>query len=49
MKMNSIKEDVGAINSHFNVDALFRLRKMAFVVEIALANARRDDSKIRIR
>lgn len=36
-------------NSHFDVDDLFRLHKMAFVVEIALAKARKDDSKIQIR
>jgi hypothetical protein len=33
----------------FDVDDLFRLRKLAFAVEISLAKARKDDSEIRIR
>ena len=33
----------------FDVDDLFRLRKVAFIVEIALAKARKDDSKIQIK
>lgn len=33
----------------FDVQDLFRLSKMAFVIEIALAKARKDDSKIQIK
>ena len=33
----------------FNVDELFRLHKMAFAVELSLAEARKDDSEIRIK
>jgi hypothetical protein len=40
--------NVGETNSYF-VEDLFRLQKMAFIVEIALAKARKDDSKIQIR
>lgn len=36
-------------NYQFDVEDLFRLRKMAFIVEIALAKARKDDSKIQIK
>lgn len=39
----------GAINSRFDVDDLFRLQKMSFAVEISLAKARKEDSKIRVR
>lgn len=47
----NIKEDykIEAINSHFNVEDLFRLQRMAFVVEIALAKAKKDDSEIKIK
>jgi hypothetical protein len=37
------------LNSHFNVDDLFRCRRMAFIVEIALAKARKNDSRIQIK
>jgi hypothetical protein len=33
----------------FNVDNLFRLRELAFAVEISLAKARKDNSEIRIK
>ncbi|MGI0044452.1 MAG: hypothetical protein ACRD47_12145 [Nitrososphaeraceae archaeon] len=42
-------DDLGAINSNFDVEDLFRLQKMAFIVEIVLSQARRDDSKIQIK
>lgn len=42
-------DDFGAMISHFNVENLFRLQKMAFVVEIAVAKARKDDSRIQIK
>lgn len=42
-------DEVRATNSHFDVEDLFRLRKMAFIVEIALAKARKGDSKIQIK
>ena len=38
-----------AVNSAFDVEDLFKLEKMAFAVEISLAKARKEDSKIRIR
>jgi hypothetical protein len=41
--------DPEAVNSTFNVEDLFKLEKMAFAVEISLAKARKEDSKIRIR
>lgn len=34
---------------YFNVEDLFRLHRMAFLVEIALIRARKEDSKIQIR
>jgi predicted transcriptional regulator len=37
------------VNSAFDVEVLFKLEKMAFVVEIALAKARKEDSRIRVR
>jgi hypothetical protein len=40
---------VGTTNSHFDVEDLFRLQKMAFIVEIALARARKSDSEIQIK
>lgn len=43
------EENHVSTNPHFDVEDLFRLRKMAFVVEIALAKARKDDSKIQIK
>jgi hypothetical protein len=43
------EDDFGATNSHFNVEDLFKLRKMAFVVELALAKARKSDSEIQIK
>jgi hypothetical protein len=42
-------DDLGAMNSNFDVEDLFRLHKMAFAVEISLAKARKEDSKIRIK
>lgn len=36
-------------DTSLNVRDLFRLHKMAFAVELSLAKARKDDSKIRIR
>jgi hypothetical protein len=46
-----IKEDhnLGAINSNFGVEDLFRLHEMAFAVEISLTKARKEDSKISIK
>jgi hypothetical protein len=46
-----LKEDhsVGAANSHIDVDDLFTLEKLAFIVEIALAKARKNDSEIQIK
>ena len=41
--------DPGAMNSNFNVEDLLSLEKMAFVVEIVFAKARKEDSRIRIR
>jgi hypothetical protein len=38
-----------SLNSNFDVEDLFKLKEMAFAVEISLAKARKDDSKIRIR
>jgi hypothetical protein len=37
------------MNSNFGAEDLFRLHKMAFAVEISLAKARKEDSKIRIK
>jgi hypothetical protein len=48
-RTNNIGDDVAAPDSNFNVDDLFRLQRMAFIVEIALAKARKDDSKIQIK
>jgi hypothetical protein len=42
-------DDLGAMNSNFGVEDLFRLHEMAFAVEISLAKARKEDSKIRIK
>jgi hypothetical protein len=42
-------DNVEALKSRFNVEDLFKLQGMAFVVEIALAKARKEDSKIQIR
>lgn len=38
-----------AMNSAFDVEDPFKLEEMAFAVEISLAKARKEDSKIRIR
>jgi hypothetical protein len=38
-----------AVNSNFDVEDLFKLEKMAFAVEISLALAEKEDSRIRIR
>lgn len=43
------KGDDEAMNSNFKVDNLFELQKMAFIVEIALAKARKSDSEVQIR
>lgn len=49
-EMANIKgHDDGAMNSNFDVEDLFKLHKMAFAIEISLARARKEDSKIRIR
>jgi hypothetical protein len=47
----NVKEDneVESTNSHFYVEDLFRLQKMAFIVEIVLATARKEDSEIQIK
>jgi hypothetical protein len=37
------------VNSTFNVENLFKLEKMAFAVEISLAIAEKEDSRIRVR
>ena len=42
-------DDLGAKNSIFGVEDLFRLERMAFAVEIALAKSRKEDSMIRVR
>jgi hypothetical protein len=43
------EESKAATNSHFDVNDLFRLQKMAFIVEIALAKARKNNSEIQIK
>lgn len=50
-EMTNVKRDdhLGNANSNFDVEDLFRLERMAFVVEIALAKARKEDSRIRVR
>ena len=49
-RTNVKRDDVpGALNSSFSVEDLFRLERMAFMVEIALAKARKEDSRFRIR
>ena len=50
-EMTNIKgdDDLGAMNFIFGVEDLFRLEKMAFAVEISLAKARKEDSRIRIQ
>jgi hypothetical protein len=42
-------DDLGAMNSNFDVENLFKLHQMAFAVEISLAKAKKEDSKIRIK
>jgi hypothetical protein len=42
------ENEVESTNFHIDVEDLFRLQKMAFIVEIALARARKEDSKIKI-
>jgi hypothetical protein len=49
MTKYSLESDVKATKSHFDVEALFRLEKMAFIVEIALAKAKKNDSEIQIK
>jgi hypothetical protein len=46
----NIKGDdaLGAVNSSFDVEDLFTLQKMAFVVEIVLVKARKNDSNSQI-
>lgn len=48
MKGPMLKKKMMQLNPHFDVDDLFKLQKMAFAVEIALAKARKDYSKIQI-
>lgn len=43
------ENEPGAVGSNFDVEDLFRLEEMAFAVEISLAKARKEDSRIRIR
>jgi hypothetical protein len=38
-----------AVNSAFEVEDLFNLERMAFAVEISLAIAEKEDSRIRVR
>jgi hypothetical protein len=40
---------LGALNTNFNMEGLFSLERVAFAVEIALAKARKEDSKIMIQ
>jgi hypothetical protein len=40
-----VKEVNGTANAHLDVDDLFRLQKMTFIDEIALAKARKDNSE----
>lgn len=49
-RMN-IKEgqNIERTSSNFDVEDLFKLQRMAFMVEIALARARKENSKIQIR
>ena len=42
-------DNLGAMKSNFGVKDLFRLHEMAFAVEISLAKARKEDSKVRVR
>jgi hypothetical protein len=46
--INGDDDDIRATNSAFDVEDLFRLHKLAFAVEIALAKAMKDDAQIRI-
>ena len=39
--------DPRAVSSNFDVEDLFRLEEMSFAVEITLAKARKEDSRIR--
>ena len=48
-KIKEDDDDAKPTKSHFNVEDLFRLQGMAFIVEIALAKARKNDSEIQIR
>jgi hypothetical protein len=48
-RINTKEEDVANTNSYFDVEDLFRLHRMAFAVEIALAKAIKNDSKIQIK
>jgi hypothetical protein len=50
-EMTNVKgdDDLGVMNSIFSVENLFRLERMAFAVEIALAKSRKEDSRIRVR
>lgn len=48
-RTNNKKNDSGATNPRFEVEDLFTLQHVAFVIEMALAKARKDDSKIQIR
>jgi hypothetical protein len=43
------EDDDLTTNSQFDVDNLFRLTKVTSILEIALAKARKDDSKIQIK
>jgi hypothetical protein len=49
VQRTNIKEENNAsVNPHFDVEDLFRLRRMAFLVEIVLAKARKNGSKIQM-
>jgi hypothetical protein len=50
-EITNVKRDdhLGDANSNFEVEDLFRVERMAFAVEIALAKARKEDSRIRVR
>ena len=46
---NIKRNDVLGVNTNFNIEGLFSLERMAFAVEIALAKARKEDSRIMIQ
>jgi len=42
-------DDVGIADSQFDAEDLFKLERMTFIVEIALAKARKNDSEVQIK